>query len=105
MAAASPTGKKIYDTCSNFHRFADAIVSRGSGNGASGTQPLGPVNTITDFDGHGQFPLPSSDMAGVEFGHTMDPRAWSAVMNDFDFHVADFDANAGASFMEPYLPD
>lgn len=49
---------------------------------------------------HQSFQIPPNDISAAGLQQVMTPRAWDAVINNFD---ADVDPVAMASFIEPYL--
>ncbi|CRG89986.1 Thiamine repressible genes regulatory protein thi1 [Talaromyces islandicus] len=122
VSVTSPSGKKLYDTCKAFYRIAENTVSRYTERRVTTTTASAENHLLSSLDIanppsqllpsssyipeqqqtilHQSFQLPSDDISAAGLQQVMTPRAWGAVMNDFD---ADIDPVAMASFIEPYL--
>lgn len=121
VSVTSPSGKKLYNTCKTFYKFTENVVSRhmqATSTAAISNQDR-LASSSADVTAHSQFQIlsstsateqrqtmhqsfqfPPDDISGSGLQQVMTPRAWDAVMNDFD---ADVDPIAMASFIEPYL--
>jgi hypothetical protein len=106
-SVTSASGKKLYDTCKAFYRIAENTVSHPMEGRSTTTIPgeshlTSSANIALEQQQtmHPSFQIPPDDILTAGLQQVMTPRAWDAVMNDFD---ADVDPVAMASFIEPYL--